>query len=112
MFGASKLCGICEGEALKKEGMERVSNNAGEDWRTAALRGIKLLASVEDDFTSDEARDAASEVAGEPHHYNAWGSICKAGVAAGYMSDTGKRVKSSRASRHRGLVTLYKSELR
>lgn len=84
-----------DGSAAKDRSMSQVMANAGEDWRTEAVRIIReRLAGRE--VLAEEFRVVCESEGIRPHHCNAWGALTSQLVKHGVIEDTG-RVGKSRA---------------
>lgn len=62
------------GEFLKKQGRDKVENNAGE-WMGWIRREAILIAARNGTVTSSDLREVANRHDRQPHHPNAWGSV-------------------------------------
>lgn len=61
---------------LKRDGLDAVLHNAGDDWRRAVLAVLTSLALEQAELTIEDVRDAcAARGVPEPHSPNAWGAV-------------------------------------
>ena len=89
-----------EGERRKQEGIDRVLENAASHWKAVAASEILALAQTGEPFTIDALKAKVRPVAGEPHHYNAWGGVVNRAARRKLIRMTGRLVASAQATCH------------
>lgn len=99
-------CGMCR----KRAQMDRVDENAADDWKAEAAGAVYRAASTYEMFTTDEVWKYIP--AGVSTHENrAMGPVMKRAVAAGLCSPTGNYRPSARPSCNARPVMVYASSL-
>jgi hypothetical protein len=99
-------------DALKREAMNRVAQNAPVDWLSAAKHAGVLVAKRRIEFTTDPIwRILELQAVAAPHEPRAMGPVMDALMRAGVCMKTGRVVPSSRPECHRRPITVYKSLL-
>jgi hypothetical protein len=89
--------------ALRDYGIHRADENTDAWWKSCADRAIDYLASLDQPFSADHV----AALVPEPDHPCRWGARFHAAVHAGVIRPVGY-VLSSRPSRHRGVIRLYR----
>jgi hypothetical protein len=90
----------------RDEALRRVSDNAGEDWHTAAMRVFRELPQGE--FTGEDIRIACLVKGVIPHHHNAWGAFIMGLIRSGLVTKTGKRTKMKAPKSHARETDIYR----
>lgn len=98
------------GEQLKWRGQDRVLANERKAWKAAAMDQIERLCRNRTTITADDVRDAViARNIGFPHHPNVFGALMKSAAANGWIAATGQYEKSQIASRHAGMIMVWRS---
>lgn len=87
-----------------------VSENAGQDWMTAAVEAIRHTATYRHEFTVDDVEDDHPDLP-RPHDGRAWGGATTKARDAGYIVATGRMDPSSRRSSHARRKLAWRSLL-
>ena len=85
------------------------ANNAGDEWKDSAFEAFKHYARTHSEFTTEEARLAATEVASPPD-IRAWGQIAIRAKREGIVVGIGW-VRATSPSVHGMVVTQWRSKL-
>lgn len=94
------------GEQLRDAGMQRVLDNAGEEWIWDAYRHIaqhhrgKFV-------TGEIVRQLCTAAGIVPHHPNAWGGLVYGMVASGLLTDTDEETKMQDSRSHARKTSIY-----
>lgn len=103
-----------EGQRRKEQGIQQVLDNAGEEWRAAALNKVREWAAgpgrrcVEGVFAFEEVRAWALENGlPAPHSHNAWGGVAQYACRLGIIKFTGQYGPASSPRTHGHAVRLY-----
>jgi len=100
------------GAQLKRQGQKRVMDNEREAWKASAMDQIERLCRNCTTLTADDVRKVIYERGiGEPHHPNVYGGLMKLAAARGWIAKTGHYEKSEVASRHAGMIMVWRSLL-
>lgn len=98
------------GRQLKESGQDLVMNNEREAWKAKAMEKIEWLCKNRTTITADDVRSAITAAwIGKPHHPNVFGALMKAAARNGWIIKTGHYEKSNMASRHSGMLAIWKS---
>ena len=98
------------GEQLKQRGQDRVMLNERKAWKAAAMDQIVSLCMTKYTITADDVREAViARNIGPPHHPNVYGALMKAAASNGWITKTGQYQKSEIASRHAGMLMVWRS---
>lgn len=89
--------------ALRDYNIAKANENTDPWWKSCADRAIDHLAALDQPFTVD----AVAALVPEPDHPCRWGARFHAAVRAGVIRPVGY-VLSTRPSRHRGVIRLYR----
>ncbi len=96
---------------LKRDGLDAVLHNAGEDWRRAVLAVLTSIALEQEELTIEDVRAAcAARGVAEPHSPNAWGAIVThfpRDIVEGterFVRSKGDQARSRRIQVYRSLV--------
>lgn len=97
--------------AAKTEAMTRAEINADAYWSATMLRLVEQVCRAHNEFTADAvfALYDAMPVKPRTHDTRAFGPVMKRAAKAGFCIETGRVVKSTRASNHRRPVAVWKS---
>ena len=94
-----------DGKARRDEGMERVLDNAGEDWRVGAERMVRAMRGKE--MTGEDIRIMCSGSGIIPHHSNAWGGLVSGLVTRGVLKPTGRYTSMRDPKSHARETKVY-----
>lgn len=94
------------GTQLRDEALERVAENAGEDFMTRALDLIERLPRGTT-ATGEEIRHRVAAAGIEPHHANAWGALISQAVRLKLMTPTGVWRAMKKPSSHARKTPVY-----
>lgn len=76
------------GTQLRDKALERVADNAGEDFMTRAMNAIRAMPSRQL-VIGEDIRRHLTELGIEPHHSNAWGAVMVHAVRLKLLTPTG-----------------------
>lgn len=98
------------GKELKRIGQDQAFDNERVAWRNAALEAVKELCRGRATFTADDVRMRILKTGlGHPHHPNVWGSLMRYAAAQHWAEKTGNYEPSTVASRHAGMIQVWRS---
>lgn len=98
-------------QAAKTEAMARSATNADQDWAATMFALVEQVCRAHHEFTADAVFALYDALPHKPrtHDTRAFGPVMKRAAKAGLCVDTGRVLKSSRASNHRRPVAVWKS---
>lgn len=85
------------------------AHNAGDEWKDSAFEAFKHYARAHLEFTTEQARLAATEVTAPPDR-RAWGQVALRAKREGVVGSSGW-VRAASPSVHGMVVTLWRSKL-
>jgi len=98
-----------EGLAIGHTMADLAADNAGSDWREAALTAFENHARQHTRFTTEEVRLASTDVPAPPD-MRAWGAVARAACRAGIVESDGW-VRANSRTVHGMVVTSWRSKI-
>lgn len=98
------------GQELKERGMTQAIENADVNWKEAVEKRLTFLTNNKRFFTSDDILIYLSDRGIKTHNNSALGGIINRWSSRGFIRPAGF-VVSSRPSRHKAPIRLWKSNL-
>tara|TARA_R100001594_G_scaffold833_1_gene3416 strand:+ start:2562 stop:2933 length:372 start_codon:yes stop_codon:yes gene_type:complete len=96
---------------LKERAMERVDQNANEDFRRVAMKSICSYAIKNKTLTANDIWDCLDLLGISTHDNRALGPMFQKAAKEGWIEKTNMTTQSNRSSRHCGDVRIWKSLL-
>ena len=93
------------GEQLRDEALERVSANAGPEFREQALAIVRTLSG---EMTGEDIRCACEAQGVIPHHHNGWGAFIGGLVKRKILVETGRRIPMKAPDSHGRKTPVYR----
>lgn len=92
-------------EEARDEALDRVSENAGEDFRDQVHALVAELPSGME-VTGEDIRHLCEDRGIEPHHHNAWGATIR-GLVGEYIEATGEYTNAVDPPSHASKIAVY-----
>ena len=97
--------GLTEGRKLRDEGIDRVLENAGDEWKAKVLGElIKLKGQT---IKAEDLRRHCLAAGIFPHHPNAWGGFTQGLVKQGRLKKTGSYTQMTDPNSHGRETKIY-----
>lgn len=98
-------------EAGKVDGMQRVHRHAAPEFIEAAAQVIRAAAMARPEISSNDLWDGIEALGVTTHDNRASGPVMTDAARRGWIVATDRWIKSTRPSRHRGDVRVWRSRL-
>jgi hypothetical protein len=99
------------GQLALDAAMQAVDENADEKWKKAAGFAVVQVALRKTTFTPDDVWEVLDTLDVGTSERRALGPVMDRAAKDGIITSTGTYIKSRRASRHKGPVTVWKSRI-
>jgi hypothetical protein len=98
---------------LRDAAIDRVEENANEQWHTEAMEGVRWLAQQSTLFTTDDVWEHLATVVPEAktHDNRAMGAVMRKAQKLGWISATDRYWQSKRPMAHARPIRVWKSAL-